>query len=95
MRLSCPCCGPRDLDEFVYGGDGARLRPDQSETDALPWQIYVYDRQNPRGLHVELWQHVAGCRHWLRVVRDTATHEIRSVELAGRFTERGMRGRGR
>jgi len=25
---------------------------------------------------VEYWQHVAGCRRWLRIRRDTVTHEI-------------------
>ena len=30
----------------------------------------------------ELWYHGGGCRSWLRVVRDTRTHEIESVALA-------------
>jgi sarcosine oxidase subunit delta len=29
-----------------------------------------------RGKHWELWQHLSGCRQWIKVERDTATHEI-------------------
>ncbi|MHC5654179.1 sarcosine oxidase subunit delta [Stappia sp.] len=84
MRIDCPCCGLRDVAEFSYGGDGTLTRPDLSVTEAEPFAAYVYDRENPRGPHTELWHHISGCRHWLRVVRDTATHEILSVEPAGR-----------
>lgn len=84
MRLACPCCGPRDLAEFSYGGDAGALRPDPGETDGEAFAAWILDRANPRGPHAELWQHVGGCRHWLRVVRDTATHAVLSVEPAGR-----------
>jgi sarcosine oxidase subunit delta len=30
----------------------------------------------------ELWYHGAGCTSWLRVERDTVTHDILRVELA-------------
>ena len=33
-------------------------------------------RKSPRGKHVELWHHISGCRQWIKVERDTATHEI-------------------
>ena len=29
-----------------------------------------------RGKHLELWQHISGCRQWIKVERDTLTHEI-------------------
>lgn len=78
MRIDCPLCGPRDLREFSYLGD-ARLaeRPEKPEAD---WHGYVYLRDNPAGPHDELWQHVHGCRAWLRVRRDTVSHAIVSVE---------------
>ena len=40
---------------------------------------YVYARENPKGWHVEWWHHVAGCRQWIKVVRNTLTHEIDST----------------
>ena len=37
---------------------------------------FVYNRKSLRGKHLELWQHLSGCRQWIKVERDTATHEI-------------------
>ena len=81
MRISCPHCGLSDHTEFAFGGDAARDRPGLS--DAVDqWTDYVYLRDNPRGAHVEYWQHVHGCREWLIVERDTVSHDVRSVVLA-------------
>ena len=85
MIIPCPFCGPRDLGEFTYCGDADNLaaRPDQSSTDRAAWNAYVYDRTNPAGDHAEIWQHAGGCRKFLRVVRNTLTHEIVSAEMMG------------
>ena len=40
------------------------------------WDDFVYNRKSLRGKHLELWQHISGCRQWIKVERDTATHEI-------------------
>ncbi|HUI60480.1 MAG TPA: sarcosine oxidase subunit delta [Steroidobacteraceae bacterium] len=87
MRIQCPYCGERDLSEFAYLGDAHFERPDPAAAEA-PRQFFeaVYLRDNPAGPHVELWYHSAGCRSWLRVARDTLTHELLSVELARRHT---------
>jgi sarcosine oxidase subunit delta len=85
MRIPCPFCGLRDHDEFTYGGDGSRTRPDD-EAGLNAWHDYIYLRDNPRGPHVELWQHVHGCRSWLVVSRNTLTHEVIGTRLA---TEEG------
>lgn len=81
MIISCPFCGLRDHTEFTYGGDGTRVRP-APDADAQIWHDHVYLRANPRGPHTELWHHTAGCRQWLRVRRDTVTHEILAVAQA-------------
>lgn len=84
MIINHPLLGPRDSSEFVYLGD-ARLieRPDwQSETAAEDFHDYAYLRDNPAGLHRELWFHEGGDRSWLVVTRNTLTHEITSVEMA-------------
>lgn len=76
IRLDCPSCGPRSQIEFTYGGD-ASPRPAQPETlSDADWHAYLFLRDNPCGRHRELWQHVAGCRRWLEVTRDTQTHEV-------------------
>jgi heterotetrameric sarcosine oxidase delta subunit len=83
MRIVCPICGTRDVGEFAYAGDATLVRPDPAETDTARWCAYVYDRVNPKGPHREHWQHARGCRAWLVVTRDTSSHRIEAVELAG------------
>ena len=85
MRIACPFCGPRDLIEFTYHGDAANAlaRPDPASTDQAAWNAHVYDRANPAGDHDELWQHAGGCRRFLKVTRNTVTHEVGAVEMLG------------
>ena len=40
-------------------------------------------RDNPRGAHVEWWQHNYGCRRWIAVQRNTLTHDVISSRLPG------------
>ena len=77
FNIKCPYCGDRSQKEFAYGGDGTVVRPqlNQEVTDEK-WDEFVYLRKSPRGKHIELWHHIAGCRQWFRVQRDTVTHEI-------------------
>jgi sarcosine oxidase subunit delta len=81
LLIQCPWCGERCHTEFTYGGDAQVGRP-AAEDSNLAWVDYVYLRENPRGSHAEYWHHVQGCRQWLRVVRDTLTHEIAQVTAA-------------
>ncbi len=84
MRITCPYCNTRDLREFTYLGAASLLqRPD----DPAAMQDYIYSRENPAGENAELWQHTTGCRAWLHVVRNTATHEILSVRPAREVVE--------
>jgi methylglutamate dehydrogenase subunit B len=83
VRISCPYCGERGNEEFSYLGDATPVRPDPAKPDAEKnFADYVYLRDNPRGLHRELWYHGAGCHAWLVVTRNTLTHEIMNVEFA-------------
>jgi heterotetrameric sarcosine oxidase delta subunit len=77
MLIPCPHCGPRNVTEFSYGGDARVRRPanPQAVSDA-EWEAYLFLRDNPCGMHDELWQHVSGCRRWIAVRRDTLTHEV-------------------
>ncbi len=81
MRIQCPFCGERDLSEFSYLGAAAFIRPDPDASQAAFYEA-VYLRDNPAGPHEELWYHASGCRSWLRVTRNTRTHEILGVVLA-------------
>jgi methylglutamate dehydrogenase subunit B len=85
MRIQCPFCGERDLREFRYLGDASYRRPESQEKySTTQFSESVYLRDNPAGPHDELWYHTFGCRSWLRVTRDTRTHEILSVNFANR-----------
>ena len=84
MIINHPLLGPRDSQEFVYLGDAALMnRPDGMADGALAAFIdFAYLRDNPAGLHRELWYHEQGDRSWLVVTRNTVTHEITQVEMA-------------
>jgi len=83
MRISCPHCGERALDEFSYLGDASVTRPDPAAADAADaFYAFAYERRNVAGPMQELWYHAAGCHAWLVVSRDTRTHEIFEVKLA-------------
>lgn len=81
MRLACPFCGLRDHSEFAYGGDGTIVYPALDAT-VEAWHDAVFLRENIRGVQTETWQHLHGCRMWLKVERDTLTHDVLSVRPA-------------
>ena len=83
MRIHCPHCGERSLDEFVYHGDATVSRPDPASPTAMSEFVnYAYERINAATGHRELWYHASGCHAWLVVTRDLLTHAIASVEKA-------------
>ena len=73
--LACPFCGPRELDEFVF-------RKTLPEAGAEGYAA-VYERANRIDDSLEHWQHVRGCRAWLRVRRNPSTGEVCEVQLLG------------
>ena len=84
MIINHPHLGPRDAAEFTILGDAGLLRrPDWQADDAdHAFYHYVYLRDNPAGLHRELWFHEYGDQSWLIVTRDTVTHAVLDVALA-------------
>ena len=79
LLIRCPWCGERSEVEFKYLGDATVTRPAPDDSDEA-WYDFVYTRDNPRGEHVEWWHHTAGCRRWIRVRRNTWTHEVLESE---------------
>ena len=84
MIINHPHLGPRDASEFTILGDASLInRPDWQAGDADDaFYNYQYLRDNPAGLHRELWFHEQGDRSWLVVTRDTLTHAVIAVALA-------------
>ena len=84
LRIPCPWCGPREEDEYSYGGEAHIARP--PDPDALSdaeWADYLFMRSNPKGRHRERWVHSPGCRRWFNVERDTTSHQILGVYRIG------------
>jgi sarcosine oxidase subunit delta len=89
MRITCPHCGERPLEEFTYLGDAASKRPQSGDPSSMDqWFEYVYLRDNPKGTMFEYWHHTGGCRSWLVAERNTESHEFRSTVTAREFTKR-------
>jgi sarcosine oxidase subunit delta len=93
MRIQCPFCGERDVSEFTYLGDASCPRPDAEAAEA-PQRFFaaVYLRDNPAGPFDELWYHGSGCRGWLRVRRNTRSHEVLAAEFVNAGTPAPERG---
>jgi sarcosine oxidase, subunit delta len=82
LRIYCHFCGVRDESEFVFGGPSHVARPAFDVSDA-EWTAYLFNRENPQGIHYERWLHAYGCGRWFNIARDTVTHDILSVYPMG------------
>jgi len=82
LQIPCPYCGVRDEDEFRWGGQSHVTRPGLDCDDAT-WAEYLFNRENPKGVHYERWLHVFGCGRWFNLARHTMTHEILAAYRMG------------
>jgi sarcosine oxidase, subunit delta len=82
LRIPCPYCGVRDEPEFTFGGPSHLARPPLTADDAS-WTAYLFERENPAGVHFERWSHSFGCGRWFNLARSTLTHEILAVYRMG------------
>jgi heterotetrameric sarcosine oxidase delta subunit len=90
LQIKCPWCGVRDEDEFVFGGESGRSMPhDPQSVSDCDWAAYLFHRTNPKGPHLEQWQHRYGCRQWFGLERDTLSHEILAVFKIGQSRSAG------
>ena len=69
MKLTCPNCGRRPVEEFRYADlpEVPEHLTDPAERDL----DRVFHKTNRSGPTAEAWFHDAGCRRWFRVERDT------------------------
>ena len=83
LYINCPHCGMRSQNEFSYGGDASVKRPELNEevTDQ-EWDNFVYNRKSLRGKHLELWQHISGCRQWIKVCLLYTSPSPRDTEVS-------------
>ena len=78
LRITCPWCGMRDELEFSFGGESHVTRPTIDASDDV-WSDYLFNKENPMGIHYDQWLHKYGCGRWFNVARDTVKHEIHAV----------------
>jgi sarcosine oxidase subunit delta len=78
LHIFCPHCGElRSEEEFHPTGQAHIARPlDPSACSDEQWGDYLFFRDNPRGIHHELWHHAAGCHMYFNMTRNTVTYEI-------------------
>lgn len=73
MRVPCPHCGPRSIEEWVHGEiptvPDTIIDPDRRDVDR------GYMHTNVHGAVREAWFHLSGCRRWVTLWRDTRTDE--------------------
>ena len=72
--LTCPLNGPRNISEFVYGGE-YRKQPDPETSTKREWSEYVFFNENHAGVVTEWWCHAASS-YWFLAHRNTMTDEI-------------------
>ncbi|MER1997402.1 MAG: sarcosine oxidase subunit delta [Arthrobacter sp.] len=84
LLIECPWCGPRNENEYHYGGQAHVAYPENPDllTDR-EWSEYLFYRENPKGLFAERWVHSAGCRKWFNAVRNTVSYEFAAVYKPG------------
>lgn len=76
LLLTCPYCGVTSEEtEFAPGGQAHLRRAGPDSTDA-DFEDYMFNRPNPRGVHLERWRHAYGCGKWFHVARCTVTLEV-------------------
>lgn len=77
LIITCPFCGPRSENEYIYGGPSKQRRPENaSDCSNKEWVEYLTVSTNPVGPVSENWWHVRGCGEFVTVERDTLTHDI-------------------
>lgn len=87
FHIYCPWCEEhREEEEFHAKGPAHLVRPKEPEacTDE-EWGDYLFFRDNPRGVHHELWVHAAGCRKFFNITRHTVTYEILGTYKVGQL----------
>ena len=76
LTLHCPHCHLTvDETECVQTGEAHPRRPGPGASDAA-FQAYLFEKENPKGVHFEYWRHAFGCGKWFIAARCTVTLEV-------------------
>ena len=76
LILTCPYCGvAADETELTPGGE-AHLTREAPGSDDAAFEAYLFQRENPKGVHFERWRHSYGCGKWFHAARCTQTLQV-------------------
>lgn len=76
LILTCPYCGiDADETELAPGGQAHLTREGPGSSDEA-FHDYLFQRANPKGVHLERWRHAYGCGKWFHAARCTTTLEV-------------------
>jgi sarcosine oxidase, subunit delta len=84
--LNCPLNGPRNITEFVWGGE-VKTMPDPAACTDRDWADYVFIENNKAGVVREWWCH-APTSFWFIAERNTVTDEVIRTYPAGELFDR-------
>jgi sarcosine oxidase subunit delta len=90
--LKCPLNGPRNISEFVWGGEVKAMPDPQTATDA-EWTEFLFLEDNIAGEIHEWWLH-APTNYWFIARRNTITDEILETMTYDAFLARSEAGTG-
>lgn len=79
IYVDCPNCGPRNVQEFRYGGEYNPRPSKPLAATSEEWTDYIYMKANTQRLQKEWWYHRAGCQLWFLAERITKTNEIKQT----------------
>jgi len=72
--MNCPLNGPRNISEFVWGGE-VKERPDPASCSDEAWTTHLFLEDNKAGVVAEWWLH-APTNFWFIAQRNTVTDEV-------------------
>lgn len=72
--MICPLNGPRNISEFVWGGE-VKPMPDPATASDAAWTEYLFLERNAAAEIHEWWLH-APTNFWFIARRNTATDQI-------------------
>jgi len=85
--MTCPLNGPRNISEFIYGGEVKQMPNHQTCTDK-EWAEYVFYSDNTIRVVKEWWYH-SPSGYWFIAERHTASDEIlRTYDPSELYSER-------
>lgn len=81
--MTCPVNGPRNITEFVWGGE-VKIEPDPALCSDAEWTDHLFLETNAAGVVHEWWLH-APTNTWFIATRNTVTDEILKTQTVDSF----------